>query len=496
MKNLKKLFIAFFIVFAAISLVGCGKSEIDNVAKNVSSYSLDVTLLDDMTMTCSETLNYKNNTESVLNKLNMHLYPNAFREGSKHPPVSLASSSRAYPNGKSYGKIDISKVLVKNSEKQFSICGVDQNILEFEFGEELYPDDNIEIKIDFFVTLPNINHRFGYGNNTINIANFYPVACVYENGVFKQDVYSSNGDPFYSETSNYKVNFSCPKKYVVASSGNQQKTREDGENKTIEIEAKAVRDFAIVCSEKFLTKTGEIDGVKVNYFYYGDQNPDQSLETAKKSIKTFNELFGKYPYSQLSVVEANFVHGGMEYPNLIYISDACSSYEEYTNVIVHETAHQWWYSLVGNNEYSSSWLDEGLTEYSTALFYEKNPDYNIKMEDLVKNNWKNYSLFVSIYQNVLGKVDTSMDRELNEYPTETEYTYIAYVKGMLIFDSVRQIIGDKAFFEGLKTYFEENKFSIARPENLISAFERASKCDLDSLFDAWIQGKIIIINQI
>ena len=118
------------------------------------------------------------------------------------------------------------------------------------------------------------------------------------------------------------------------------------------------------------------------------------------------------------------------------------------------------------------------------------------MEDLVKNNWKNYSLFVSIYQNVLGKVDTTMDRELNEYPTETEYTYIAYVKGMLIFDSVRQIIGDKAFFEGLKTYFEENKFSIARPENLISAFERASKCDLDSLFDAWIQGKIIIINQI
>ena len=57
MKNLKKLFIAFFIVFAAISLVGCGKSEIDKVAKNVSSYSLDVTLNNDMTMTCHETLN-------------------------------------------------------------------------------------------------------------------------------------------------------------------------------------------------------------------------------------------------------------------------------------------------------------------------------------------------------------------------------------------------------------------------------------------------------
>lgn len=492
----KKVFIAIFVVFVAFSFSGCKKSEVDKISSGLSTYSLNVALSDDMTMTCHETLNYKNNTDVVLTKLDMHLYPNAFREGAKYPPVSLSSTSRAYPNGKSYGGITINSVQIDGSDKTFEITGVDQNILEFEFGEDLYPDDSVMVDIDFFVTLPNINHRFGYGNNTINIANFYPVACVYEDGEFKQDVYSSNGDPFYSEVANYSVSFSCPTELVVASSGNQQKTLDDGGIKTTQIEAKAVRDFAIVCSQKFQTLSSEIDGVTVNYFYYGDTRPEDSLETAKKSIQTFNELFGQYPYEQLSVVEANFVHGGMEYPNLIYISDACSSYEEYTNVIVHEAAHQWWYSLVGNNEYSSSWLDEGLTEYSTALFYEKNPEYNIKLEDIVSSNWKNYSLFVSIYQNVLGSVDTSMDRELNEYPTETEYTYISYVKGMLIFDSVRQIIGDKAFFEGLQIYFENNKFSIARPENLIAAFEKASGCDLDSLFDAWIKGKIIIINQI
>jgi len=54
--------------------------------------------------------------------------------------------------------------------------------------------------------LPNINHRFGYGDNTVNFGNFYPVACVYENGKgFIQDLYHSNGDPFYSECSNYEV---------------------------------------------------------------------------------------------------------------------------------------------------------------------------------------------------------------------------------------------------------------------------------------------------
>ena len=38
-------------------------------------------------------------------------------------------------------------------------------------------------------------------------------------------------------------------------------------------------------------------------------------------------------------------------------------------VTVHEVAHQWWYGLVGNDEVHDSWLDEGLTEYSTILYY-------------------------------------------------------------------------------------------------------------------------------
>lgn len=40
-------------------------------------------------------------------------------------------------------------------------------------------------------------------------------------------------------------------------------------------------------------------------------------------------------------------------------------------VIAHETAHQWWYSAVGNDEISEPWLDEALTEYSTIVYFEQ-----------------------------------------------------------------------------------------------------------------------------
>ena len=493
---MKKFVLILVLTLCCFTLAGCKKDELSKISEDLSNYYLDVTLNEDMTLSCVERLDYINESDVVLDSLSMHLYPNAFREGSKYPPVSLSSSAKAYPNGKSYGRIDIINVSLKDKQIEFEIGGIDENILSFKFDKDLYPGDRQEIEIAFNVTLPNVNHRFGYGNNTVNIANFFPIACVWENGGYKTDVYSSNGDPFFSNVANFEVDFKCPEKYKVASSGEINEEKCDGGIKSINLTSKVMRDFAIVCSEKFEIKEKDVDGTKLLYYYYNDENPEQSLQTCEKSLKTFEEMIGDYPYPTMSVVEANFVHGGMEYPGLIYISDSLSSYEEYTNVIVHEMAHQWWYGMVGNNEYSSSWLDEGLTEYSTALFYEKNPEYNKTVKDIAKNNWKSYALFISIYENVLGEVDTSMDRELNQYGSETEYVYVSYVKGMLLFDSVREVIGQEKFEKAMKLYFEENKYKVATSETLISCFEKASGCDLENLFNAWICGEIVIVDQL
>ncbi|MEG1500244.1 MAG: M1 family aminopeptidase, partial [Clostridia bacterium] len=276
--------------------------------------------------------------------------------------------------------------------------------------------------------------------------------------------------------------------------GENMAEKTEGNKKTSSFSAKTVRDFALVLSQKFRVLEHFEDGVKIKYYYYKDEKPSESLKTGALALATFSDMIGKYPYSTFSIVETNFVHGGMEYPNLIYISDSLSSYEEYTNVIVHETAHQWFYNMVGSNANVSSWLDEGLTEYVTACFYESNPQYLIEKKKIVENALSNYSLFVSVYGNVFGEVDTSMNRRLNEFKSEAEYVYVVYVKGMLLFDSLKSIVGEKDFLKGLKNYFENNKFGIAEPKNLISEFEKASRKDLSTFFDTWIGGKIVIVS--
>ena len=126
-------------------------------------------------------VSFYNYTDNVLEKVCLHLYPNAFREGAKASVVSLANYEKAYLNGKSYGNIQIESVSDGENYLEYSVCGEDENILEICIGNELYPGDTFEFEVGFVVNLANINHRLGYGKNTINLCNYYPILCVYEN---------------------------------------------------------------------------------------------------------------------------------------------------------------------------------------------------------------------------------------------------------------------------------------------------------------------------
>lgn len=493
-KLIKRLTLLILVVLICpLFFVACkSKSVVDSVSKNLSTYNMDIVYNDDHTLNVSQELKYRNNSETILEEICFHLYPKAFTETATNQPVGALNINKAYPNGKSYGDIEISSVAIDNDNSDYFLAGVDSDILNVKLDEELEPDDYVTICFEYKVIIPNVHHRFGYGENTINVANFYPIACVYENGDFVKDGYHSNGDPFYSDVSNYNVNITYNKDLTLATSGNVIEENLEENTKTSVIKAKAIRDFAFVLSDKFNVISDIINGITVNYYYYDDINHEYNLKTSIDSIATFSKLFAEYPYSVLNVVKTNFVHGGMEYPNLVYISDEVTEQADYTNVIVHEIAHQWWYGVVGNNEFESSWLDEGLTEYSTVLFYEKNPEYNVDTIELKKTLTSNYVTFVELYTSVLGSVDTSMNRKLNEYSTEPEYVYVTYVKGLLFFDGLREIVGDNNFFKSIQEYYNQNKFKNAKVDNLLYAFESVCKTSLEGFFNSWIEGLVVI----
>ena len=100
--------------------------------------------------------------------------------------------------------------------------------------------------------------------------------------------------------------------------------------------------------------------------------------------------------------------------------------------------------------------------------------------------------FVEVYTKVLGSVDTTMNRSLNQYNTEPEYVYMAYVKGALLFESLMDYVGEDKFFIIMKKYYETYQFKNVTPDDLADVFEKYLGCDMNGFLDSWINGKVVI----
>ena len=485
MKKATLIFVCIILSILSVPSFAC----VDKITRR-SAYEIICQLDDDFSIWGKEKVTFYNDEDVTINHLKFNLYPNAFRKDAKYSPISAQYQSNAYPNGKSYGDIEIIGVTQGGNTLEFDIQGQDKNVLNVNLLKEIYPDESVTIEIEFKINLACVIARTGYNDDTINLGNFYPILCVYEDGDFYECLYYANGDPFYSECADYKVEVTLNKEYVLAGGGKKTLMTTKNDLTTHVFKLQNARSFALVASKKFNHLTQVLDGVMVNYYYFKDQNPSDSFNYIKESLSYFSKTFGDYAYSDYTVVETPFVQGGMEYPTLVMISDKLEP-SAYGEVIVHETAHQWWQTAVGNNEIENAFMDEGLTEYSVVLFYENHPHYGMTREKMIRSAEQTYKTYCSVYDKIFGGVNTKMLRRLDEFESEYEYVNVAYIKGCIMFDYLRQTIGDLRFFSGLKRYYNTYKYKIATPYDLVGAFEKIG-ADSNGFFESFYQGKVII----
>ncbi|HHV74492.1 MAG TPA: M1 family metallopeptidase [Thermoanaerobacterium sp.] len=479
MKN--KKYIWLVILVAAIGLL-IYFAPIKNSNRTV--YNMDLKYNDkDKTIIGTEVVDFINTDDVNLSEVYMHLYPNAFKDKSK-VPFTKEEMGLAYPNGFKPGYIEINGVTFgKNEKATYSIDQKTGEILKILLPKKLGKGDRISFAIGFKVQIPPSCGRFGYGNNTIQVTNFYPILSVYDQNGWNNDPYYALGDPFYSDVSNYKVKLAVPKGMEVATTGVVKSKTRQGDMDVLNIDAPDVRDFAVVMSSKFKVAEGDVDGIKVKSYYFDEDSGLKALKYAQDAIRFYNSYIGKYPYKEYSVVESDFYMGGMEYPNLVFISKDLYSKDNLFNleyVIAHETAHQWWYGVVGNNEVREAWLDEGLTEYTTIMYIERY--YGKATADAV------FKSIISgeFYKFSKTNKDDAMVKTLGQFKDWNDYTNIVYNKGAMVFNELRNLIGDEKFKEVLDKYYSEYKYKNATTQNLIDVVDSVTGKDTGGFFEEWL----------
>jgi len=149
--------------------------------------------------------------------------------------------------------------------------------------------------------------------------------------------------------------------------------------------------------------------------------------------------------------------------------------------LAHEIAHQWWGQGVGWQNYHEQWLSEGLAQYFAALYAEHERGEGT-LDNLMRQmrTWSlRYSDQGPIYLGYrLGHVkgDSRVFRAL------------VYNKAAEVLHMLRRLVGDEAFFNGLRRFYADFKYRKAGSDDLRQAMEAASGRPLDRFFDQWIYG--------
>ena len=484
MKKILGWVLIFVCAILSVSMLsGCEKEENARTRYEIIAEYVP----ENRTLTGTAKVTFENWTDNEFSVLKFQLYPNAYRKDALYSPVSSAYKSAAYYAGESYGEMVISSV---HGSKGWEVMGEDENILYAYLERPLYPGDKVVLDIGFLVKLATVNHRTGVTVHTVNLGNFFPILCGIKHGGFVETVYYSDGDPFYSDCADFKVTLTAPKEYTVAATGALVEERTLESKKEHTTSALNVRDFAMVLSDNFRVSSTKVGETTLAYYYYDDKKPTETLDLIEESFTFFEKTFGEYPYGNYAVAQTGFCFGGMEYPCLAFISDSLVE-EGKTRAIVHETAHQWWYGVVGSDAIEEAWQDEGLAEYSTLLFFEEYEKYGFTREGLVKEALGEYRSYYDVYGSVLGRADTRMSRHLKEFISDYEYKCLTYDKSVVMWDTLRKSIGEKKLIDGLRKYYTACRFQMASPQDLMGAFEKTGT-DVGGFFESFLQGKSIL----
>lgn len=211
----------------------------------------------------------------------------------------------------------------------------------------------------------------------------------------------------------------------------------------------------------------------------------------------YESIIGDSPYSSFTValVESDLPGGhspgyfaALNQPipssQLVWRNDpaAFSGFPDF--FIAHEVAHQWWGQAIGWRNYHEQWLSEGFAQYFAALYAQ---------------HQRGDELFGSVLRQLRRwGMDESkqgpvyLGYRLGHIRGESRvFRALIYNKGAAVLHMLRRIVGDDAFFRGIRRFYRTERFQKAGTEDLREAMETESGQSLERFFERWIYGSTL-----
>lgn len=227
-------------------------------------------------------------------------------------------------------------------------------------------------------------------------------------------------------------------------------------------------------------RVGEVDGIAVSTWVY-PENRDAGFydyAIATRALDYFHTHVGPYPFEKLANVQSKTMFGGMENAGAIfYYENSVKGDRSIENTIAHEIAHQWFGNSATEANWHHVWLSEGFATYFTNLYIEHHYGVDAHLRHRLPQR---QAVIDYAYQNLAPVVDT----------TVTDYMKLlnpnSYPKGAWVLHMLRRKVGDEAFWQAIRTYYDRYKYSNALTGDLEAVFEEVSGEQMEPFFQQWI----------
>jgi aminopeptidase N len=202
---------------------------------------------------------------------------------------------------------------------------------------------------------------------------------------------------------------------------------------------------------------------------------EQRFARAPDMVDFYTETFGPYPYEKLAHVQSSTRFGGMENSSAIFYAMGGWAEERMgESVIAHETVHQWFGDSVTPASWAHLWVSEGFATYFGALYFGERDGPEAFREAMDGGKRSVIGSDASNRPVIDERSDLFGLLNSNSYP-----------KGAWILHMLRSMIGDEAFFRGIRSYYAQHAEGAADTEDVRRAMEEASGEDLEWFFRQW-----------
>jgi hypothetical protein len=499
-------------------------------------------------VTGTETIIWKNPSPAdTVSELQFHLYLNAFKNTKSTFMKESGGQLRGDEMGKdSWGWVDISSMKTPSgADLKPSLAFIqpddgnadDQTVAKVLLPEPVPPGGSVTLEVAFTSQLPQVFARTGYKDDFYLVGQWFPKLGVYEPaGMRGRETSGWNchqfhaSSEFYADYGSFTVEITAPSSYIVGATGVRTHEHANGNGTTTyTYEQGDVHEFAWTADPRYVVVKStfsatadvtpaeyarmakllgrsldevKLSDVEITVLLQPDHRPQaqRHIDAAKAGLKWFGLWYGRYPYKTLTVVDpapGASGAGGMEYPTFITAGtvwlfnawpfDRIRMVEEVT---VHEFGHQFWYAMVGSNEFEEAWLDEGINTYSTSKAMVAAYGAEKTVIDF---------LGIGVGERETSRMNNDATARYNrilarawDYTPRGAYAFYSYYKPSLVLQTLEGYLGEQTMARVMRTYHERWRFKHPRSEDFFAVVNEVTGQDWSWYFDQVVRGTDIV----